>query len=57
MTETDKISREEMIEMFGTHMPIQAVSLLWDSDDTKTIGDIRKELRQMANNLNNETIS
>lgn len=45
---TDKITREEMIELFGEEMPIEAVKLLFNSDDSLTIGDIRAQLRDIA---------
>jgi len=43
-----KITQEEMIKMFGDAMPIEAVNLLWNTDDSKTLGDIRAELRTIA---------
>lgn len=48
MSETDKITREEMIEMFGEMMPIEAVSLLWEAPGEMTLGEMRAELRRIA---------
>ena len=48
MADTDKITRQEMIGMFGTDMPAEAINLMWDSPDTKTLGELRAELRQIA---------
>lgn len=44
-----RISREEMVEMFGSEIPIEAVQLLWspESDDL-TLRDVRMKLRGMA---------
>jgi hypothetical protein len=47
-TEDSRISREEMVELFGDEMPIEAVNLLWGSDGSKTCGELRTELRQIA---------
>lgn len=44
-----KITREEMIEWFGSEMPIEAVNLIWQADDgNKTLKDVREELRAMS---------
>ena len=48
MDARDRITREEMIEMFGEPMPMVALKLLWDAPDTKTIGELRAELREIA---------
>ena len=44
----EKITQEEMIAMFGETMPMEAVQLAWNADGTKTIGEIRDELRAIA---------
>lgn len=44
----EPITREEMIAMFGETMPMEAVQLAWNADSTKTIGEIRDELRAIA---------
>jgi len=51
MTNTDKISQEEMVKMFGETMPIEAVNLIWDSPGTMTLGEVRAELRKIAEHL------
>lgn len=43
-----RITQAEMVALFGETMPIEAVTLLWDSPGTKTIGEIRAELRELA---------
>lgn len=43
-----KITREEMIELFGEAMPLEAGNLLFDTDGDKTIGQVRAELRKIA---------
>lgn len=40
------ITREELIEMFGEAMA--AVTLLWESPPSMTIGRLRAELREIA---------
>jgi hypothetical protein len=45
---TAKISHDEMISMFGQAMPLEAVTLLFNSPHEKTIGEIRAELRKIA---------
>jgi hypothetical protein len=47
-SESDKISSDEMIKLFGETMPIEAISLLWNSPGEVTIGEVRARLRQMA---------
>lgn len=44
----EKITREEMIALFGEAMPLEAAKLLFDADGGKTIGAIRDELRTIA---------
>lgn len=48
MSEGAKITREEMQELFGDAMPIEAVNLVSSSDGSKTVGQIRGELRAIA---------
>lgn len=48
MTNTSPITREEMIEMFGEEMPMEAVVLVWDSPGETTIGEVRAKLREIA---------
>lgn len=45
------ITQEEMIEMFGEAMPIEAVRLIWHSPPHATIGEVRAELRRLAATL------
>ena len=42
------ITREEMAALFGEYMPMEAVNLLFDSDGSKTVGELRAQLRDMA---------
>lgn len=42
------ITREEMIEMFGEECPIEAVNLIWQAPEGKTLREIRAELRTIA---------
>lgn len=42
------ISQAELVGMFGSDMPVEAVNLLWSAEDGATIGDVRKRLREMA---------
>ena len=44
----EKISQEEMQQMFGSRMPIEAVSLLYNAPDGMTVGELRDELRRIA---------
>lgn len=50
MEETDAapISQAEMVEMFGETMPIEAVRLLFESPGSRTIGELRAKLREIA---------
>lgn len=42
------ISREEMIEMFGEEEPPEAIRLIWTAPDSMTLGEMRAELRKIA---------
>ena len=42
------ITKEEMKTMFGNTLPMEAIALLWDGPDDKTIGQVRAELRSIA---------
>lgn len=44
----EPITSEEMVEMFGSAMPIEAVQLVWNADGSKTVGEIRDDLRALA---------
>jgi hypothetical protein len=46
--EEDKITQQEMIEMFGETMPLEAATLVWEAPDGMTVGDVRKKLRKIA---------
>lgn len=48
MTDQSPITREEMIEMFGDAIPMEAVALLWGTPDNATIGEVRAKLREIA---------
>jgi hypothetical protein len=45
---TGPITQDEMIELFGEAMPIEAWQLLGAADGTKTLADLRGELRAIA---------
>lgn len=47
---TFPITQDEMFKLFGEHMPIEAVKLLFESPDTMTCGELRNQLRQIAAN-------
>lgn len=42
------INQKEMVEMFGEEIPIEAASLLFASPDDMTIGEVRRQLRDIA---------
>ncbi len=42
------ITQAEIVELFGSEMPIEAVNLLWDAPGNWTVGQIRDELRRIA---------
>jgi hypothetical protein len=44
----EKITQDEMVDLFGEEMPVQAVELLFTSSPEKTVGELRKELRMMS---------
>ena len=44
----DRITKNEMVEMFGNEMPIEAVQLLYDAPGEMTLGGVRAKLREMA---------
>ena len=46
--DTDPISRAELVEMFGTDMPVEAVQALWGADDGRTVGQVRAEIRRLG---------
>lgn len=48
MSKTGPITREEMIEMFGEAMPMEAVALVWDTPGEMTLGEVRARLREIA---------
>lgn len=61
MTEDDperKITPEELREMFGTvspeGIPMEAMAIILDGDDSRTIGQARRELRELAARLKAE---
>jgi hypothetical protein len=43
-----RITQEEMTELFGNSMPMEAVNLLFNSPGDKTVGEIRDKLRAIA---------
>lgn len=48
MTDEEPITMEELKELFGDMMPIEAAKLLWEAPDDWTIGMVRAKLREMA---------
>lgn len=44
----EKISQNEMREMFGDMIPMEAVSIIWDGDGSKTVAQARAELRALS---------
>lgn len=42
------ITPAEMLEMFGTDMPVEAVQALWDADEGRTTGQVRAEVRRLG---------
>ncbi len=42
------ITQAEMMELFGATMPIEAVTLIWESPPEMTIGEVRAKLRTMG---------
>lgn len=52
-----KITPEELEEMFGPPgLPIEAVNIIWNGDDSRTIGQIRAELRALAKRLKTKSL-
>lgn len=47
--EEDKITQQEMVEMFGETMPMEAYKLLLEATDDMTVGEVRKKLREIGN--------
>lgn len=43
-----KITLDEVTEMFGGSIPIEAAALLFDADGTKTVSQVRNEIYSMA---------
>lgn len=48
MQSEDKISRDELREMFGEAIPIEAVNIFWGGPDDMTVGQCRAKLRELA---------
>lgn len=48
MSDTTPILQEELVEMFGDSMPMEAVTLLFGSPPEMTVGEIRATLRKIA---------
>lgn len=48
MADDIPITQEEMIELLGDRMPIEAASLFFESGGGATAGEIRARLRQIA---------
>lgn len=48
----EKIQRDELRELFGDRLPIEAVNLIWNCEPGKTVAEARAELRALAARLN-----
>lgn len=48
MTSDGPITQEEMIELFGSEMPMEAVRLVYEAPDDWTCRDVRMRLREIA---------
>lgn len=48
MADTDPISRDEMQQLFGEYIPMEAIQLVWGAPEGTTVGDIRRQLREIA---------
>lgn len=46
-----KLSQNELRELFGDEIPVEAVDIFWNSPGEKTLGEIREELRALAARL------
>jgi hypothetical protein len=55
MSGTDPITKDEMMELFGEALPMEAVQLLWNTPPNKTVGDLRAELRAVAAKIDRRT--
>lgn len=49
----EKITQEELVELFGESIPMEAVQVLFDAPDEWTIGMVRAEVRRIAQNVSN----
>lgn len=45
---TDPITQNELRTLFGESIPIEAIKLIFDAPDERTIGELRRQLREMA---------
>lgn len=45
---TDKITREEMRELFGEDCPVEAVQLMFEATPDTTVAELRAQLRELA---------
>lgn len=43
-----KFTQEELIGLFGDEIPIEVVNIIWNAPEGKTIGQIRSEVREFA---------
>lgn len=44
----DKITLEELIELFGGSIPMEAVQMLFNAPPERTIGDVRADITALA---------
>lgn len=51
MNDQRPITQDEVFEMFGDKLPMEAVALLWGGPGDQTIGQLRADLRALAARL------
>lgn len=47
-SDTDPITQDEVYQLFGEELPMEAVQLLWNGSDETTVGELRAKLRDLA---------
>jgi hypothetical protein len=48
MGKKTKITKQELLELFGERMPLEATSMAWDPPGNMTLVEQRAKLREMA---------
>lgn len=49
ITTEEKITTEELKDLFGVSIPMDVIRVLFDNPDAMTIGEARQKIRAMAN--------